>query len=311
MTHDLAAPRAADVTVPNAARMYDHYLGGHNNFPVDRDAAEHVLRIAPWIRTTALENRAFLGRAVRYLAREAGIRQFIDIGTGLPTQGSVHEAAREAAPDARIVYADIDPIVVGQARAILSRTPGAAIIRADLRQPDAVIASPELTALIDWRQPVALLLVAVLHFIADADDPAAILARFRRAMAPGSYVAITHFHHEAGGQAARQLLGIYQGANVPLVMRTREEIAALFDGLALVDPGIVALPDWRPEPRGYPAGEVWGLAGIGRTPAAASHADHADKEHRDTSATAAAPRQASGPLPFEQRRNARGRQNDA
>jgi hypothetical protein len=290
LTHDLAAPRAADVTVPNAARMYDHYLGGDNNFPVDRDAAEHVLRVAPWIRTTALENRAFLGRAVRYLAREAGIRQFVDIGTGLPTRGSVHEAAREAAPDAHVVYADIDPIVVGQARAILSRTPGTAIVRGDLRQPEDIIASPELTALIDWRQPVALLLVAVLHFVAAADDPGAILARFRRAMAPGSYVAITHLHHEPGGEAARQLLDIYQGANVPLVTRTREEITALFDGLALVDPGVVSLPDWRPEPRGYPAGEVWGLAGIGRIPAAAT-----DTEHKDTSATATASRQASGP----------------
>jgi hypothetical protein len=270
MTHDLDIPRAADVTVPNAARMYDYYLGGHNSFPADRDAAEHVLRVAPWIRTTALENRAFLGRAVRYLAGEAGITQFVDIGTGLPTQGSVHEAARAVTPDARVVYADIDPIVLGQARILLDGTPGVAVIRGDLRRPETIIGSPALTALIDWRHPVVLLLVAVMHFIADADGPARILARFRQVMAPGSYLALTHIHHDGDAEAVRRLLGIYQDTSVPLVMRAHEEISGLFTGFDLVSPGIVPLPDWRPGPRGYPPGDVWGLAGIGRTPSSAA-----------------------------------------
>jgi hypothetical protein len=272
LTHNLDVPRAADVSVPNAARMYDHYLGGTNNFPVDREAAEHVLRIAPWIRTTAMENRAFLGRAVRYLAEEAGIRQFIDIGdigTGLPTQGNVHEVAHAVDPGIRVVYADHDPIVLGQSRAVLSQAGNATVIRADLREPESIITHPDLNRLIDWSQPVALLLIAVLHFVTDKDGPAGIMRQLRQAMAPGSYVAISHGHHDGDEAAVRQILDVYKDASVPAVIRPRGEIAALFDGLDLVDPGLVPLSDWRPEPRSYPAGEVWGLGGIGRITAAA------------------------------------------
>ena len=266
LTHNLDVPRAANVSVPNAARMYDHYLGGTNNFPVDREAAEHVLRIAPWIRTTALENRAFLGRAVRYLAGEAGLRQFIDIGTGLPTQGNVHEVAHASDPEARVVYADNDPIVLGQARALLTRTDNATIIRADLRQPDGIITQPDLTALIDWEQPVALLLLAVLHFVADDEDPVGIVARFRGAMAPGSFIVISHNHHEGDEHIVRQVTDIYRDASSPACYRSRDEIAAFFTGFEMADPGLVSLPDWRPEPRPFPAGEVWGLCGVGRKP---------------------------------------------
>jgi hypothetical protein len=263
------APQGVDMSVPNAARMYDHYLGGDNNFPADRNAAEHVLRIAPWIRPTALENRAFLGRAVRYLAREAGIRQFVDIGSGLPTQGNVHEVAHAVDPDIRVVYADHDPIVLGQSRAVLSETGNATVIRADLREPGSIITHPGLNRLIDWGQPVALLLIAVLHFVTGKDGPADIMRQFRQAMVPGSYVAISHIHHEGDEAAVRQILDVYKDASVPLVIQTRGEIAALFDGLDLVEPGLVSLSDWRPEPRSYPAGEVWGLGGIGRTTAEA------------------------------------------
>jgi hypothetical protein len=246
--------------------MYDHYLGGTNNFPVDREAAEHVLRIAPWIRTSALENRAFLGRAVRYLAQEAGIRQFIDIGTGLPTQGNVHEVAHAIDPQARAVYADNDPIVLGQARALLTRTDNATIIRADLRRPEGIITHPDLTALIDWDQPVGLLLLAVLHFVADDEDPAGIVARFQDAMVPGSFIAISHNHHEGDDHIVRQVTDIYRGASAPACYRSRDQIAAFFTGFELTDPGLVSLPDWRPEPRPYPPGEVWGLSGVGRKP---------------------------------------------
>jgi hypothetical protein len=261
--HNLDVPQGVNMSEPNAARMYDHYLGGDNNFQVDREAAEHVLRIAPWIRPTALENRAFLGRAVRYLAQEAGIRQFIDIGTGLPTQGSVHEVAHAIDPETRVVYADHDPIVLGQSRAMLARIDNATIIRGDLRQPQGIIAHPDLTALIDWQEPVALLLIAVLHFVTDEDEPASILEQFRQVMAPGSYIAISHIHHDGDDDAVRRILDIYRGASVPLVVRSSDEIAALYDGFDLIEPGLVPLSDWRPDPRSYPAGEVWGLGGIG------------------------------------------------
>jgi hypothetical protein len=266
LTNNLNVPQAVNVSVPNAARMYDHYLGGHNNFPVDRATAEHVLRIAPWIRTSALENRAFLGRAVRYLAQEAGIRQFVDIGTGLPAQGQVHEVAHTIDPEARVVYADNDPIVLGQGRAMLARTDNATIIRADLRQPGGIVAHPDLTALINWDQPVALLLLAVLHFVTDDEDPAGILATFREVMAPGSFIVISHNYHEGDEDLVRQVMDIYRDASAPARYRTRDQIAAFFDGFELIDPGLVPLPDWRPEPRPYPAGEVWGLCGIGRKP---------------------------------------------
>ena len=263
MLGDLDVPTGIDTTIPNAARMYDYYLGGINHFPADRDAAEHVLRAAPWIRATALENRAFLGRAVRFLASEGGIRQFIDIGTGLPTKGNVHDIASHVAPSARVAYVDNDPVVLGQSRAMLSGVDGVAAIRADLRQPASIIGHPDLTGFVDWSQPVAVLLVAVLHFIEDLDDPLAIIGQFRNAMAPGSYLVISHIHHHAINEATREVAAIYTRASVPLVFRTRDQITRMFAGFDLVDPGIISIPEWRPEPRLYPPGEVWGLAGIG------------------------------------------------
>ena len=263
-TEDLEMPRPVNTTTPNAARMYDYYLGGEENFPADQVAAEHVLRVAPWIRATARENRAFLGRAVDYLAREAGIRQFVDIGTGLPTKGNVHEVAHAVAPDARVAYVDNDPIVLGKSRYLLARVPNAGTVRADVRRPVGIIGHPDLTALIDWGQPVALLLVAVLHFVTDGYDPAAIVAQFRDVMAPGSHLVISHAHHEGDDDAVRQAVDIYRGADAPLVMRGREQIAGFFDGFDLLDPVLVYLPGWRPVPRPYPPGEVWGIGGVGR-----------------------------------------------
>jgi hypothetical protein len=262
--NDLDAPQPVDPSVPNAARMYQWYLGGDNNFPADREAAEHVLRVAPQVRATALENRAFLGRAVDFLAREAGIRQFVDIGAGLPAPGSVHEIAHAIAADARVAYVDNDRIVLGQSRALLARVENATTIRADLRNPAGVITHPDLAAFIDFNQPVALLLVAVLHFITKDDNPAAILRQFREVMAPGSHIVITHAHHLGDDEAVQQAVDIYRTASVPLVMRTREQITKFFDGFDLLEPGLVTLPDWRPQPRPYPAGDVWGLGGVGR-----------------------------------------------
>ena len=264
MPGDRDIPLSIDVGTPNAARMYDYYLGGDNNFPADREAAEKVLRAAPWLRATALENRAFLARAVGYLAGEAGVGQFVDIGTGLPPRGNVHQVAQRAAPDARIAYVDNDPVVLGHSRALLARTPNTATIRADLRDPDAIISHPSLTALIDWAQPVAVLLVAVLHFIPFADAPAGIVARFRAAMAPGSHIVITHLHHPAGDDSLRRVLSIYRQANAPLLARTSEQIESLFTGFDLVEPGLVPLQQWRPATEPDPGEEIWGLGGVGR-----------------------------------------------
>jgi S-adenosyl methyltransferase len=261
---DLDVPTGIDITTPNAARMYDYYLGGANHFPADRQAAEHVLRAAPWIRATAIKNRAFLGRVVRFLATEGDIRQFIDIGTGLPTKGSVHDIVSHVAPGARVAYVDNDPVVLGQSRAILSGAGGVTTIRADLRQPAGIIGHPDLADLIDWSQPVAVLLVAVVHFIPDLDDPLAIIGQYRDAMAPGSYLAITHVHHRVASDATREVATVYSRASAPLVFRTRDQITRLFAGFELVDPGVVSIPEWRPEPCPYPPGEVWGPAGVGR-----------------------------------------------
>jgi len=261
---DLEVPRPVNTSTPNAARMYDYYLGGEENFPADQVAAEHVLRVAPWIRATALENRAFLGRAVGYLAAQAGIRQFVDIGTGLPTRGNVHEIAHAIAPEARVAYVDNDPIVLGKSRYLLARVQNAGTVRGDLRHPAAIIGHPDLTALIDWDQPVALLLVAVMHFVTDEYDPAGIVARFREVMAPGSHLVISHAHHRGDDDAVRQAVDVYRGADAPLVLRAREQVGGFFDGFDLLDPGLVCLPGWRPAPRPYPPGEVWAVGGVAR-----------------------------------------------
>ncbi|HEV2371691.1 MAG TPA: SAM-dependent methyltransferase [Streptosporangiaceae bacterium] len=261
---DQVVPLGIDVSVPNAARMYDYYLGGNNNFPADREAAEKVLRAAPWIRATALENRAFLGRAVESLTAEAGIRQFVDVGTGLPTRGNVHEVAHRVAPDTRVVYVDNDPVVLGHNRALLASQPNATTVRADLRRPATVISNPALNSLIDWGKPVALLLVAVLHFLTDEVNPADIITQFRTVMAPGSHIVISHLHHPDGGEPLRHVIAIYQKANVPLLARTHQQILAYFTGFDLLEPGLVPLNRWRPAHKPEAAGEVWGLGGVGR-----------------------------------------------
>ncbi len=250
--------------VPNPARMYDYYLDGKNNFPADREAAERALAIAPSTRDMARENRAFLRRAVRFLAAEAGIRQFLDIGAGLPTQGNVHEVAQAVAADARVVYADNDPVVVTHARALLA-DPSTAAIPADLRDPGAILASPEVRALLDSGQPVAILLLAVLHFIQDADDPAGIVARLRDAVPAGSYLAISHATADAPNprpEVAAQVVGVYRRATASLALRGGAEVARFFEGFDLVDPGLVQVQHWRPEAVSTAPGGIWG--GVGR-----------------------------------------------
>ncbi len=253
-----------DTSKAHPARVYDYLLGGKDNFPADREAAEQVLAAVPTARHMARANRAFLQRAVRFLAGKAGIRQFLDIGTGLPAQGNVHEVAQQVTSDARVLYVDNDPIVHVHANALLACDNSAAIL-ADLREPDAILSHPEVRQVIDFDQPVALLLVAILHFIRDEEDPAGIIARFRDAMTPGSYLAISHATGDFDLIAASSAARAYDKAAAPMVLRNHAEVERLFDGFSLVDPGLVQVSHWRPD-RGQAAGhqEVWAYGGVGR-----------------------------------------------
>jgi hypothetical protein len=256
-----------DTTRPHPARMYDAYLGGKDNYPVDREAVGRILSLWPEARLNARANRAFLQRAVRFLAGEAGIRQFIDIGTGIPAAGNVHEIAAQAAPDARVVYVDNDPIVHVHANALLTGS-GTTIMLADLRDPHAILADPKLRAQIDFTRPVGLLLVAILHFITRSEDPAGILATLRDALPAGSYLALSHgtadFHPPGTTDEAE---AAYQNAAAPLQLRTHSEVAAYFDGFALLEPGLVQAPLWRPDsraPRPEDLARIGIYAGVGR-----------------------------------------------
>jgi hypothetical protein len=237
-----------DTSRPHPARMYNYYLGGKDNYQVDREAAEQVLRVVPDVRAMARENRAFMQRAVRFLVGEAGIRQIIDVGTGIPSAGNVHEIARGVADHVRVVYVDNDPIVHVHASALLSGTGTTGIVLADLREPEAILAHPKIRELIDFAQPLAVLLVAIMHFVTDEENPGRIVRVFRDAMPPGSYLVLSHGtgdHHteEKAGHAA----GVYQRATAPLVLRSRSRIEELFDGFTLIEPGLVQTPLWRPE----------------------------------------------------------------
>lgn len=241
-----AVPSDIDLSRPSAARVYDYYLGGAHNFAADREMAEQAIAMWPDLPLIMQANRAFLRRAVRFCVA-AGIRQFLDLGSGIPTAGNVHEVARAAAPDARVVYADIDPVAVTHSRTILKDDPRTAVVQADLRRPDLLLERPEVTGLLDFSRPVAVMMVAVLHFVPDTDDPAAIVAGYRDAVAPGSFLVMSHATHEGQPARADEHQELYQRTATPMSMRSRTEVRALFDGLELVDPGVVYLPLWRPE----------------------------------------------------------------
>ncbi|MER7455936.1 SAM-dependent methyltransferase [Micromonospora sp. NPDC126480] len=235
-----------DIERPSAARMYDYYLGGSHNFAADRQLADRGARLWPELPGIMRANRAFLTRAVRHLAQQ-GIRQFIDLGSGIPTVGNVHEIARTIEPDARVVYVDIDPVAVAHSRAILADAPHTVVLHADVRKPDAILDDPALRGLIDLDRPVGLLVVALMHFIPDSDDPHQLVGRYREALSPGSHLVLSHFSNEGDPEQVDGLLRLSRATPTPLALRPRAAVTRFFDGLELVEPGVVYLPEWRPE----------------------------------------------------------------
>jgi hypothetical protein len=254
-----------DATVPNVARVYDCLLGGKDNFAADRQAAAKLLAAVPGAAVAARENRAFLSRAVRFLAEEAGVRQFLDIGAGLPSAGAVHELVQGVVPQARVVYADYDPVVLRHAEALIGQELGVGAVRADLRQPRTLLAQPTLQRLIDLGEPVAVLLVAVLHFVENREDPWAVVDYLKDQIAPGSYLVISHITADhIPPAAATQVREVYAEASAPGVTRSHAEIARFFGGLEMVAPGLVDVSSWRPAYLGPAADDpVLFYAGIG------------------------------------------------
>lgn len=233
---------------PNIARVYDYLLGGSHNFIPDRESAAELLARWPDARETMIANRAFLGRAVRYLAGRAGIRQFLDVGSGIPTMDNVHAIAQQAAPDARVVYVDVDEVAVLHSRAILAANDRATAIQADLRSPQTILDHPGLHDLLDLSQPTALLLVAVLHFLPGSPDaPAALVAQLRDALAPGSYVVISHGTTDGQPPHVAEAMEHYAQTTAEFQPRSHAAVLRFFDGLDLIDPGLVPVAQWRPD----------------------------------------------------------------
>jgi hypothetical protein len=261
-----ARPLPFDISMANQARVYDYLLGGKDNYAADRAAAEAVLKIYPETAFTARANRAFLGRAVRYLAGEAGMRQFLDIGTGIPTAGNTHQVAQSIAPESRVVYVDYDPVVLAHARALLiSNATGATdYINADLRDTDTVLS--QAGQILDFTQPVAVTLLAILHAIPDSDDPHAIVARVMDAVPSGSYLALSHMASDVLDEKTQERLENVTGHMIQqqLAYRSREQVARFFEGMDLVEPGLVRVEEWHPEPGTGDASKSFLWCAVGR-----------------------------------------------
>ncbi|MBB2912479.1 hypothetical protein FHS43_003762 [Streptosporangium becharense] len=248
MTEHQAVPPGIDPNTPSVARMYDYYLGGKDNFASDRAAAEQFIQVLPGIREMARANREFLAKVVELLTRQ-GVRQFLDIGSGLPTQDNVHQVAQRVAPETRVVYVDNDPIVLVHGRALLEDNPATSVVQADMREPEELLAHPEVEGVIDFTRPVAVLLVSMLHFIPDEDLVSRITAAIRARLAPGSHLVITHAYegdvsaevHEAGQRVYRSTTA---GS---LTSRGPARLAELVEGMEVLEPGIVPVEAWRPE----------------------------------------------------------------
>jgi SAM-dependent methyltransferase len=273
MARDHPTPFGVDSERPSTARIYDYFLGGKDNYRADRDAAEQMMAAVPESVATVQSNRAFLYRAVTFLAREAGITQFLDVGSGLPTQLNVHQVAQNVAPNARVVYVDYDPSVRAYGDVLLSTSENVRFALQDLRRPSEILADPAVVELIDLEKPVAILLISILPFISEADDPDEIMAQLRAAMAPGSYLVISHILDDPRAQA---IASTQRHARThPWTPRTRSRIGGFFEGFDLVEPGLTMASQWRPElaadedgfaqpGEGRLAEVDWLLAGVGR-----------------------------------------------
>ena len=268
MTPQTPPGNGIDTTVPNVARIYDYLLGGKDNFAADREAARQLIEAIPDVAAIARDNRSFLGRVVRYLATHGGIRQFLDLGGGLPTQANVHELAQRVAPGARVVYVDNDPVVASHGRALLASGDQVGMVFGDLRDPAGILRHPDVLAVLDLAQPVAVLCTSTLHFVADDAEPHAIIAEYRDRMAPGSYLAISHgtLEEDPGGEGGKAET-VYRRASSQLHVRPLPEVRRFFDGFELVEPGLTWITEWRPEPGTAPTGRRHSMrGGVGRKP---------------------------------------------
>ncbi|MEN3535752.1 SAM-dependent methyltransferase [Microbispora sp. ZYX-F-249] len=265
MADETSPPTRLNTSVPHPARVYDYWLGGKDNFAADREVAEAVKSASPGVVQGVRDNRAFLGRAVRFLAEE-GITQFLDIGTGIPTRGNTHEVAQAVNPAARVVYVDNDPIVMVHARALLRSAPEGrtAYVEADLRDPDAILEHPDTLATLDFGRPIGLVIVGTLMYIKDEDDPFGVVKRYTDALVPGSYLAVSHVTGDFAPESLTAFAEAYNAGSVPLVLRTGAEISRFFEGFELVEPGLAALGEWRPAPDDVPlpADHVHGAYGV-------------------------------------------------
>ncbi|NUR85472.1 MAG: SAM-dependent methyltransferase [Nonomuraea sp.] len=268
------APKGVNPQIPNAARMYDYFLGGKDNFPADRELAELVLSVLPEARDGALQNRKLIGRVVEYLV-ERGVRQFLDLGSGLPAAENVHEVAHRFAPDARVVYVDADPVVCAHGRALLADPERVAMVEADARDPRAVLEQPDVRRLLDLSRPVAVLMMFFLHLVPDSDEPQKFVSHYREALAPGSYLAISHVGTDVAPERSARISEFYRQANAPFCPRPGTEIAAFFGDFELIPPGLASglgpdlvWPFADPEAMLFLDEELarMGYAGIGRKP---------------------------------------------
>ncbi|MFC1420348.1 SAM-dependent methyltransferase [Streptacidiphilus cavernicola] len=266
MTRPKWVPAGTDLDKPNAARVYDYYLGGSHNFAVDREMARQAIALWPDLPMIMRANRAFLRRAVQYVA-EQGVSRFLDIGSGIPTFGAVHEIARETIPDARVVYVDRDPVAVAHSRLLLKDDPLSAVVEADMRDVPGLLAQPAVAELLAPGEPVAVLMVAVLHFISDEEDPERIVRQLHQAVPPGSMLALSHAGLEGRPDQAGPHQDLYARTPTPLTMRSKDRIVSLFNGFELVEPGVVYFSEWHPE---NPAAvephpeRLVGMVGVGR-----------------------------------------------
>ena len=265
---EFKVPAGVDMTVPSVARVYDALLGGKDNFAVDRAIRDRLMEMTPGGANVPLYNRAVLGRGVRYMANQ-GIDQFIDLGAGLPTVQNTHEVAQSVNPQAKVVYVDIDPMVLAHGRALLDQNENTTVIRADFCDPDAVLNDPEVRAMIDFDRPIGLLMVAVLHHLDDSQQPGQLVARYRDAVASGSYLFITHFID--GGEETAEIERVMLGDLGSGRFRSFDEVRGFLAGTEVVEPGVVYNPLWRPDPTDVVpdpmtfAGKIIG-AGMGRKP---------------------------------------------